>query len=111
LVFECKNLSAAEIHLLVRVDGNKVRSQQTVAKWCANFKTRRISTEDCERSSSPTTASTVTPIPVRKKRGRPYCDRSIIVSIAGQQRLAFQRSISLSPFHWNMEINPVSGTM
>jgi hypothetical protein len=30
LVFECKDLSAAEIHLLVRVDGNKVRNHQRV---------------------------------------------------------------------------------
>jgi len=70
-------LSAVEIHLLVRADGNKVRSHQRVAKWCANIKTRRISTEDCERSS-PTIASEVTPISVRRKTGRPYCDRPII---------------------------------
>jgi len=78
LVFEYKDLFAAEIHLLVRVDGNKVRSHQRVAKWCANIKTRRISTEDCERSNSSTTASKVTPISVRRKTGRPYCDRPII---------------------------------
>jgi len=78
LVFEYKDLSAAEIHLLVRVDGNKVKSHQGVAKWCANLKTRRISAEDCERSGSPTSASTVTPIYVTRKTGRPYCDRPII---------------------------------
>jgi len=69
LVFEYKDLSATEIHLLVRVDGNKVRSHLRVAKWCVNLKTRRISAEDCERSGSPTTASTVTPILLQGRQG------------------------------------------
>jgi hypothetical protein len=38
-------------------------------------------------------------------------DRPITVSITGQQRLAYQCRISLSPFCWNMETNPISVTM
>jgi hypothetical protein len=52
-------MAAAEVYCqLVRVYGNDVMSWQSVAKWRAHFRTGRISTDDCERSGRPTTAST-----------------------------------------------------
>jgi hypothetical protein len=42
----------------MEVCGEDVASLQSVAKQCVDFQSRTVRTEDCERSSSPTTAGT-----------------------------------------------------
>jgi len=52
--FECKAVSAAAVHRqLVEVYGNDVMNGQSMANWCAQFRTERISTDDVREVADP----------------------------------------------------------